>query len=371
MGYVNNTSLEYCTRFDLKREHLRPRWHIYFLFIFVFLSIASLASCTDDTEYPDSPEGNFEALCQIIDEHYCFFEEKNINWQEITAKYRPRVNSDTRQLELFVICSEMLDELKDGHVNLSSRFDTSYYRNWWSDYPQDFDLRTLQQYYLDFDYSTTSGMIYKLMCEGRIGYIYYPSFASGVSETALDYIFAQFYDTEALIIDIRDNGGGILTNIDRFVGRFIEHEIPGGSITHKTGPAHDAFSAPYKFSYSPCKSGHIPYLNRPIVVLTNRSCYSAANAFVAVMKSLPNVTIIGARTGGGAGLPFTSELPNGWGIRFSASPLYSPGGEITEFGIDPTPGFECHASSEELAQGHDAILNKAIEYLTDLHTKAP
>ena len=46
----------------------------------------------------------------------------------------------------------MLDELKDGHVNLSSSFNTSYYRRWWSDYPQDFNFRTLQQYYLGFDY---------------------------------------------------------------------------------------------------------------------------------------------------------------------------------------------------------------------------
>lgn len=99
------------------------------------------------------------------------------------------------------------------------------------------------------------------------------------------------------------------------------------------------------------------------MLLTNRSCYSAANAFAAVMKSLPNVTLIGARTGGGGGLPWTSELPNGWSIRFSASPLYGPDGELTEFGIDPTEGFECHSPADELAAGYDNILSRAIEYL--------
>ena len=33
-------------------------------------------SCVDVTEHDDSPQGNFEALWQIIDEHYCFFDYK-------------------------------------------------------------------------------------------------------------------------------------------------------------------------------------------------------------------------------------------------------------------------------------------------------
>lgn len=322
-----------------------------------------LTSCSDDTEYPDDSLGNFDALCDIIDTRYCFFADKDIDWREVTSRYRTRVTPQTKQLELFAICSEMLDELKDGHVNLISRFDTSHYQAWWSDYPQDFDLRTLEQYYLGFDYSSTSGIIYKYFEEENVGYMYYPSFSSGISETSLDYILAILNRTDGLIIDIRDNGGGLLTNIRVLVSRFIDHEIPGGSISHKTGPGHHDFSEPYAFTYKPADTSRICYLGKPIIVLTNRSCYSAANAFVAVMKSLPNVRIVGARTGGGGGLPFSSELPNGWSVRFSASPLYAPDGAVTEFGIDPTPGCECHAPAEELAAGRDAILDRAFELL--------
>ena len=57
------------------------------------------------------------------------------------------------------------------------------------------------------------------------------------------------------------------------------------------------------------------------IVLPNRSCYSATNTFVRDMKECPLVTIMGDRTGGGSGLPFSSELPNGWSIRFSACPV--------------------------------------------------
>lgn len=327
--------------------------------------LLAVVSCSDDISYPDDIYGNFDALVEIIDTRYCFLEEKGIDWREVSAEYRAKITPKTTEPELFFICASMLDRLKDGHVNLISRFNTSYYRNWWSDYPQDFDLRTLQEYYLDFRYLSTSGMYYYLL-DDNIGYIYYPSFSSGVSESALDYVLAALGDTAALIIDIRDNGGGLLTNIDVLVGRFIDHEIPGGAISHKTGPGHGDFSEPYPFTYKPAEDFRVKYLDRPIAVLTNRSCYSAANAFAAVMKSLPNVTLIGARTGGGGGLPWSSELPNGWSIRFSASPLYGPDGAVTEFGVDPTEGFECHSPAEELAEGRDAILERALEYLNSI-----
>lgn len=324
----------------------------------IIISVA-FTSCHDYPEYKDDPLGNFDALADIVGNRYCFFREKGIDWKEVTARYRSRVSQDTKQLELFQICSEMLDELQDGHVNLSSRFSTSYYRRWWSDYPQDFNLRTLQQYYLDFDYFQTSGISYK-MFDDKVAYMYYPSFSSGISEVNLDYILAILSDSRGLIIDIRDNGGGMLTNINTLVGRFIDKKIIGSFIRHKTGPAPDAFSDPYPVEYKPAEDERIKYF-RPIVILTNRSCFSAANDFVAVMKELPQVVVMGARTGGGGGLPFSSELPNGWAIRFSACPINDCHDRTTEFGIEPSDGYDVHSTDEELARGHDEILERAIE----------
>lgn len=331
----------------------------------LFLLLIPLFCCCHDTpEYTDDPLGNFDALANIVKERYCFFSEKDIDWDAVTAEYRAKVKPDTKQLELFQICSKMLDELKDGHVNLSSRFNTSYYRKWWSDYPQDFNLRTLEQYYLCFDYWQTSGICYKMITED-IGYMYYPSFSSGIGSINLDYILAVLQDSKGLIIDIRDNGGGLLTNIDKLVGRFITEDMIGGYIRHKTGPAPDAFSDPYPVEYKAADpERRVKYLDKPIVVLTNRSCFSAANDFVAVMKELPNVKIVGARTGGGGGLPFSSELPNGWGLRFSSCPINDRHDRTTEFGIDPSSGCEVHCTDEELAAGYDAILEFALNMLT-------
>ena len=235
--------------------------------------------------------------------------------------------------------------VKDGHVNLTSRYNTSYYRKWWSDYPQDFNLRTIEENYLEFNWLTTSGIMYKQL-PGEIAYIYYPSFFYIISETSLDYILAILHKSRGLIIDIRNNGGGALTNIKTLVGRLISEKITGGYIMHKTGPGHEDFSKPFPIEYEPAEDWHVKW-DGPVVLLTNRSCFSAANDFTAVMKSLPNVTVVGARTGGGGGLPFSSELPNGWGVRFSACPLLDSSMQCTEFGIDPTEGYEVHASDEE------------------------
>ena len=326
-------------------------------------SILCLSSCHDSPEYRNDIYGNFDALADIIDTHYCFLDDKDIDWKELCSQYRQLITSETTEVELFFICASLLDELKDGHVNLTSRFTSSYYRAWWTDYPQDFNLRTVEEYYLSFNWLSTSGIMYYQL-PGEIAYMYYPSFSTTISENSLDYILAILYNSRGLIIDIRDNGGGALTNINTLVGRFIENEFTGGYIIHKTGPGHSDFSEPYPMTYKPASNGRIKWPGE-VIVLTNRSCFSAANNFVSVMKSLPNVRIVGARTGGGGGMPFTSELPNGWAVRFSACPILNSDFEVIENGIDPSPGCEVHSPEEELAQGKDAILDFAMELLKD------
>ncbi len=331
----------------------------------LYLLCLSLLSCSDAVEFHDDPVGNFDALWSIIDRQYCYFDEKSIDWNDVYWKYRPQVNSETGTVELFDICTAMLDELRDGHVNLIAPFSTSYYRAWWSDYPRDFLWRTVQQDYLKFNYFQTSGISYAIFeADGtRIGYMYYPSFSTTIGEGSLDYIMAALSECDGLIIDIRDNGGGLLTNIEVLAGRLIAREVPGGYIRHKTGPGHDEFSDPYPITYKPADKDRIMWNGSPVALLVNRGCYSAANDFAAVMKSLDGVVLIGATTGGGGGLPFSSEMPNGWGIRFSASPVTDVEGNCTEYGI--APDIYVHAPDEELISGKDAILDRAIKYLSD------
>lgn len=101
---------------------------------------------------------------------------------------------------------------------------------------------------------------------------------------------------------------------------------------HKTGKGRNDFSKMAEQHLKPSKG--LRWQKR-VAVLTNRAVYSAANEFVKYMKCFPNVIIVSVTLGGSVSVPFSSELPNGWSVRFSACPMYDKDGESTEFGIDP------------------------------------
>ena len=331
--------------------------HHTYILLFLILGL-SAAGCHDVEQYADNPEGNFDQLWKILDEHYCFFEQKDVDWNEVYARYRPKISPAMTNDELFEVCAQMLAELRDGHTNLSAPFNTSYYRKWWSDYPQNYNARLVEENYFNFNYRSLGSVTYGILSE-NVGYMHYGSFETSLGEGNIDYILAFLATADGLIIDVRDNGGGSMTNVEPLVARFTSQRILAGSICHKTGPGHNDFSEPYPYYYNPASQDHIMW-GKPVVVLANRSTFSAANNFVSVMKSLPNVAVVGDVTGGGSGMPFSSELPNGWSIRFSASPVRDPEGHLTEFGVTPTERCEVDLDPQEALNGHDTMLDFAI-----------
>ncbi len=337
--------------------------NIFFITSLISAIFMGLTSCHKIEERADDPRGNFEALWSILDEHYCLFKEKGVDWDQVHDKYARRIGSEMTREELFIVCADMLDELRDGHVNLSAPFNTSYYRKWWSDYPQNFNKRLIEESYFNFNYRQSSGMMYGLL-ENNIGYIYYESFSATVGEGNLDSALNFLAAARGLIIDIRDNGGGSLTNVETLVARFIDRPTLVGYISHKTGPGHDDFSEPYAITYNPAGPGRVRWA-KPVVVLTNRSTFSAANNFASVMKLLPGVRIAGATTGGGSGMPYSSEIPCGWSVRFSACSMLDANGVSTEGGVTPTEGCAVDMDPQDALNGKDTMLEKAMELLNN------
>lgn len=332
--------------------------HIIYGIAFLFILFTG---CEKADDYVSSPTANFEALWKIMDENYCFFEYKNIDWNEVHDRYRVQVTDTMNQYALFDVLGNMLNELQDGHTNLISSFNMSRYWAWYEDYPANY-YKEIQDRYLGTDYWIAGGLKYTRLADNQIGYVYYSSFSNGVGEANLDQMFLYFKDCKALIFDVRENGGGSLTYADRIASRFMEEKMLTGYIQHKTGKGHNDFSSPYPLYLSP-NTEHIRWL-RPVVVLTNRHCYSAANDFVQKMSMMPYVTTMGDKTGGGSGLPFTSELPNGWTIRFSASPMLNAEKEHTEFGINPKQNVQMTA--DDIQKGVDTLIESAIKFLTEL-----
>ena len=288
-------------------------------------------SCVDVTEHEDSPQGNFEALWQIIDEHYCFLDYKKqvygLDWDVIYNIFKVRAKGPMDDYQLFEVLTEMLSQLKDGHVNLYSSFDNGRYWHWHEDYPTNFS-DTLQRRYLGTDYHIASGAQYRIL-DDNIGYLYVGSFSYEMGESSLDEIIKYFAFCNGLIVDIRSNGGGELTAAERLAARF---------------------SSRYRWQ-------------KPVVVLTNREVYSAANDFVKIMKCFPEVKTVGDQTGGGAGMPFTSTLPNGWTVRFSACPSYDRNRQQIEFGI--APDYPVGQTDADFAKGRDTLIEFARKLLAE------
>ena len=245
----------------------------------------------------------------------------------------------------------MLSELKDGHVNIFSSFDMARYWSWHEDYPENYD-ELLINHYLGTDYKIASSLRYKIL-DDNVGYLQYSSFQSDFGAGNIDQVLIEFAPCQALIIDIRNNSGGLLSVAEKLAARFTNEEILVGYMRHKTGKGHNDFSAMEEQRLKP--SNGVRW-HKPVFVLTNRQVYSAANEFVKYMKCCGAI-IVGDHTGGGAGMPFSSELPNGWGVRFSACPMYDINKQSTEGGI--APDYSVALKTEDAVRGLDTIIEFA------------
>lgn len=333
------------------------------LSMFLFASILFVtAGCVEEEQFDDTPQGNFEALWKILDEHYCFFEYKDstygLNWDSIHAEYKVQMDNNLTQSQLFEVLGNMLGELRDGHVNLSSSYDMSRYWSWYEDYPSNFS-DTLQRNYLGTDYRMASGLKYTIL-DDNIGYIYCSSFENDFGEGNLSQMMSYLALCNGLIVDVRNNGGGNITYAQKLAARFTDQKLLVGYIQHKTGTGHNDFSSMEEQYLEPSDGMR---WHKRVMVVTNRKVFSAANEFVKYMRCCPNITQIGDKSGGGAGIPFSSELPNGWNVRFSACPMYDKEKNCTEFGIEPN--LYSSLTTSDFLKGKDTIIELARKKLSE------
>ena len=330
--------------------------------LYMIVCLATLVSCVDTDERPDTPVGNFESLWRIIDEHYCFFDYKQqeygLDWNAVYDKYKVRVNNNMTTVQLFEVLCDMLAELRDGHVNLSSSMDYGRYWTWQEAYPKNYS-DTLERHYMGTDYLIANGLHYRVL-DDNIGYIRCASFETPIGEGNLDEMLSYLLFCRGLIIDIRNNGGGNLTVAERLAGRFVHEKTLVGYMQHKTGKGHQDFSELEEIYLEP--SSNVRW-NKKVCVLVNRSVFSAANEFAVMMHCLPNVTLIGDHTGGGSGLPMSNSLPNGWSVRFSACPMYDNHQQQTEFGIEPD--IAVALSNTSMAESKDDIIEAARKIIAE------
>lgn len=263
----------------------------------------------------ENPYDNFEYLWQQCDQKYSYFDLKKINWNSIHDIYYAKLFEDMSDDSLFNVLGNMLTELRDDHTNLISKFNVSYYgvdnRG-----PDNFNWKTVEETYLPSDYYVTGPFRHDFVngTNQEVGYIRYSIFTGTANTYNLDFVLEKYKDTKGIILDIRENGGGVIMDVFDILSRFVDKKTLVYYNRIKDGTDHNDFSAPEPVYVEP--SDDINYTKK-IILLTDRGTYSAASFTSLGAKAIENIVLVGDTTGGGLGLPNGGQLPIGWTYRFS------------------------------------------------------
>jgi len=308
----------------------------------------------------NNPEAVFENLWTTFNEEYAAFEERNVDWNKEYSIYRPMVNPNTSDGELFEIITQMLGILDDGHVSLTAPGRDVYFSNKIRNEQIDDELFSIPivETYLEPGFKKGEGnsYVYGKINNENVAYIYF------------DYVGENFYkledflnnnnDVKGYIIDMRHNQGGDFTFCFSEIGRLTNQTRYVFRSKTKNGKGPGDYSGWYEW-YIKARGD---YVNKPIVVLTDRYTISAGERSVMAFMALPNVTLMGDTTNGAHSTMIGKELANGWFYSLVPQKVELFDGKSYE-GIGLAPDTYSKNTISEINTGIDMTLQRAIDEL--------
>ncbi|WP_158542316.1 S41 family peptidase [Lujinxingia litoralis] len=317
----------------------------------------------------NTPESNFEIFWQSFDRHYAHFPHKNIDWDGIYQTYRPKVSAETTDYELLQIFGDMIRTLEDGHVYISAgelgRVQSDLHlRGSRRNYNSEVISR---RYILGTEKQAGQGNFRYGWASHTIGYVHLRTLsgAAGIGDDVegwvedLDVVLEYFKNAEGLIFDLRNNSGGRAFNTTYIASRFATDTRDFVVTRTRDGAGHSDFSSPTVWSVSPAGPRQF---TRPVVVLTNRYSFSAAEWLTLALRQYDHVTHIGTNSGGGLAMFLPRELPNGWHYTISVQETRSIDGSFYER-VGVPPDIHVENTDEDDVAGRDAILEYALGHL--------
>jgi carboxyl-terminal processing protease len=154
-----------------------------------------------------------------------------------------------------------------------------------------------------------------------------------------------------VILDLRDNPGGDPTGVAQLLGAFVHGKIWGYLLDGKGQRSAQS------------TNDSIALLHQPLVVLTNRRCASACDAFAGAIRDLSIGPLVGTRTAGaiaGAASPYVLNDGSLLAITEQRS-LGAKGEPLDSIGV--SPDYQVPLTAQDVSAGHDPELEKAISLL--------
>lgn len=188
------------------------------------------------------------------------------------------------------------------------------------------------------------------MLDDRIGYIRILSFESvtvGQFNDAVKDLQSQ--NMKGLIIDLRNNPGGMLTSVCQILDTILPKDQLLVYTIDKNGKKEET------------RSENDDELNLPMAVVVNDQSASASEIFTAAMQDYEKAVIVGETTFGKGIVQVIIPLSDGSAVKVTTSKYYTPKGKcIHEIGVTPDIEVELDKDSET-----DTQLDAAIEAVKD------
>lgn len=192
------------------------------------------------------------------------------------------------------------------------------------------------------------------MLENNIAYIQILDFDGGTAEEFKEnYENLKNQGATSLIIDLRDNGGGVVDEAIDILEMICDK---GSTLLIETNKAGDETIT---------KSQENPIIDVPIMVLVNENTASASEILAGALKDNNKATIIGTTTYGKGVIQTLMRLSDGSGLKVTTEEYCTPSkNKINKIGIEPDITVELPDGIEELTDENDTQLQIAIEELT-------
>lgn len=189
------------------------------------------------------------------------------------------------------------------------------------------------------------------MLKDKVGYIKLDRF----SENAVSDVIKHYNELEnpkALILDLRNNGGGLVTESVKLTSLFKDE---GDTVVQVKSKNH---TTTIKTEDSPLR------LEIPVVLLVNEASASASEILAGSIKGLDNVTVVGGKTYGKGLIQKSIPVDNESALIVTVSEYLTPAGEQIN-GIGITPDIEVSQIPEDYLKGIDTALEKSLQYLNE------
>ena len=197
------------------------------------------------------------------------------------------------------------------------------------------------------------------MMDDSIGYIYVMQFDEVTSEQfEAAYNALQEQGMKGLVVDIRDNGGGLLTTVCEMLDLFLEEEDLIVYTLDKYEKKEEIYAE--KGSVTPI----------PMAVLINGYSASASEIFSGALQDYGLATIVGTQSFGKGIVQSVIPLSDGSAVKLTVSTYYTPAGRnIHGLGITPDVEVELEEELKKLPivpLEDDNQVQRAIEEVKNL-----